>query len=165
MAFNLVSIWSCWRFVFCKMDIYVYVFQLFMQKKAWLWCALFRIQLFWSCSLEFSFRMLFGAVLLHASLSLCAGGPALTLDWSMGITDPVDDYETVNFPPGSTPRPFVHWSSPSQTVPSTGRNYTIHIGSLSSGLPGAFSFQLPKGGTVQSTRFNSGDFERGRGRD
>lgn len=119
------------------------------KEKAWLSCALFRD--FVSFSLPMAFKVLFGAVLLQVSLSLCAGGSrsALTLDWSVRDTaDPVDDYASVKYPQGSSPRPFVHWSSPVQTVPSTGRNYTIHVGSLSSGLPNAFSFQLPEGGIL-----------------
>lgn len=83
--------------------------------------------------------------------------------WSFAVRDPlelewynlpeawvVDDYETASYPGGAGPSTgIVHWSLTS-TVPSTGRNYTIHVGSLSSGLPSAFSFQLPVGGNALS---------------
>lgn len=58
-----------------------------------------------------------------------------------------DDYEAMSFPQSSVGDGIVHWSL-SATVPSTHRNYTIHTGSLSSGLPKDFSFQIPEGGNI-----------------
>lgn len=64
-----------------------------------------------------------------------------------------DDFDTVRFPQGSgTSTGIVQWSL-NKTVPSTGRNYTIHVGSLSYGLPNTFSFQLPDGGKNLSKHF------------
>lgn len=72
----------------------------------------------------------------------------LALEWRLLLSDALidDDFENMSFPQASGGQPIAQWSY-SSTVPSTGRNYTIHIGSLSSGLPDAFTFQLPKGGS------------------
>lgn len=56
-----------------------------------------------------------------------------------------DDFEVSSYPNAPTGGSLVHWSSPG-TVPSSGRNYTVHVGSLFSGLPQSFSFQLPPEG-------------------
>ena len=96
------------------------------------------------------------AVFLAFAL-LVTSPPAAVLGWN--VRDPLvldwpqlpgswveEDFDTVSFPQGSgASAGIVQWSL-SKTVPSTGRNYTIHIGSLSSGLPNTFSFQLPDGG-------------------
>ena len=73
-------------------------------------------------------------------------GP-LALEWPWVSPASVeDDYEEVSYPqsPGAG-GDVVPWSLAS-SAPSTGRNYTIHVGSLSSGLPSSFGFQLPEGG-------------------
>lgn len=88
---------------------------------------------------------------------VCLVGPPA---WSLGVLDPLalewrhhpeawveDDYETESYPGGSGPTAgIVQWSLKT-TVPSTSRNYTIHVGSLSAGLPNTFSFQLPERGS------------------
>ena len=56
-----------------------------------------------------------------------------------------EDFDETAYPSAPAAEGLVHWSS-SGTVPSTGRNYTVHVGSLHSGLPGTFSFQLPQEG-------------------
>lgn len=56
-----------------------------------------------------------------------------------------EDFDVVDYPTGPASEGLVHWSA-SGTVNSTNRKYTVHVGSLHSGLPGAFSFQLPKDG-------------------
>ena len=71
------------------------------------------------------------------------GEGLLTLEWPRVPAD--DNYENLSYPEGSGAGGIVQWSL-NTTVPSTGRNYTIHVGSLSSGLPNAFRFDLPEGG-------------------
>ena len=61
-----------------------------------------------------------------------------------------DDYDVVKYPQSGDPGSgFVNFSF-SGTVKSTGRNYTIFIGTLSKGLPDSFGFELPKGGKYSS---------------
>ena len=57
-----------------------------------------------------------------------------------------DDYDVVKFPEGSDPARGFVYSSFSGKVKSTGRDYTIYIGTISKGLPDTFGFKLPKGG-------------------
>ncbi len=87
-----------------------------------------------------------------ASTSQAAAEDPLALEWPrLPETSLEDDYETLPFPhhgQGSGDG-FVQWSL-RRAVPSTGRNYTIHVGSLSSGLPNTFSFQLPEGGQTKN---------------
>lgn len=82
--------------------------------------------------------------LLLVFLRPCRGLP--TLEWSphQGGSLLQDDYVTMSYPIDPDVD-IVHWSLNS-TVPSTGRNYTIHVGSLTAGLPKSFSFELPDGG-------------------
>lgn len=76
--------------------------------------------------------------------SAAQGRDPLLLKWPhLPETLVEGDYDTVSYPKGSGS--ILQWSL-KRTVPSTGRNYTIHIGSLNSGLPDTFSFQLPDGG-------------------
>ena len=70
----------------------------------------------------------------------------LALDWSQVAEAQIEeDYERLGYPQSPGSQGFVQWSL-NDTVASTGRNYTIHVGSLSSGLPDAFSFRLPSEG-------------------
>lgn len=88
--------------------------------------------------------LLAGVVLLSCFSIRCGG--LESLEWlSFSEAQLVDDYESVGYPQDSGGGPIVQWSL-SARVSSTGRNYTIHVGSLTSGLPNAFSFQLPEGG-------------------
>lgn len=57
-----------------------------------------------------------------------------------------DDYDVVKFPEGSDPARGFVYSSFSGKVKSTGRGYTIYIGTVSKGLPDTFGFELPEGG-------------------
>ena len=66
-----------------------------------------------------------------------------TVDW-ISREIPEEDYDVLNYQPQNSSS-IQQWSF-SGTVPSTGRKYTLHVGSLNSGLPGAFTFELPKGG-------------------
>ena len=108
-------------------------------------CALFRV----ICVQLFLRSMNLAAVAGLVVLTTLYPGPCEALeapDWPV-ISESLlqDDYECVDFPPDSDDKDIVHWSLDA-TVPSTGRNYTVHVGSLSSGLPKTFSFQLPDGG-------------------
>ena len=57
-----------------------------------------------------------------------------------------DDYDVVNYPQRVDPGTGFYYSSFSGKVKSTGRDYTIYIGTLSKGLPDSFGFVLPEGG-------------------
>lgn len=57
-----------------------------------------------------------------------------------------NDYDVVKFPDGSHPAGGFVYSSFSGKVKSTGRDYTIYIGTISKGLPDTFGFKLPKDG-------------------
>lgn len=80
--------------------------------------------------------------------SLCGGLETLEWPW---IPDASleDDYESMGYPQSSG-GPIVQWSL-NTSVPSTGRNYTIHVGSLASGLPETFSFEIPNGGKLSKS--------------
>lgn len=74
---------------------------------------------------------------------------SMVLDWNVA-TSIAEDYDTVDYSSSrKSPASLMHWSY-SGMVPSTGRNYTVHVGLLQSGLPSAFSFQLPKKGELLS---------------
>lgn len=109
------------------------------------WCALIRIRM--EKEVLEVIRMWVKLLSIVVWLSTSWGRDPLVLDWSRSPEALVkDDYDTVNYPEGSETFPrLVQWSL-KKTVSSTGRNYTIHIGSLNSGLPDTFSFQLPEGG-------------------
>lgn len=72
-----------------------------------------------------------------------AGKDPLALEWPWVSVE--EDYESFPYPQSPGGGDIVQWSL-AASVPSTSRNYTIHVGSLSSGLPNTFSFQLPEGG-------------------
>ena len=85
----------------------------------------------------------YGIILIFSSIAECTEDP-LELKWASAFSIK-DDFETVKYPQSSVD--FMQWSC-SGTVSSTGRNYTIHVGSLSTELPSGFSFQLPEGGKL-----------------
>ena len=59
-----------------------------------------------------------------------------------------DDYDVVKYPQGSdSSRGFANFSFAGR-VKSTGRDYTIYIGTLSKGLPDTLGFELPTGGII-----------------
>ncbi len=82
-------------------------------------------------------------LLLTLFVAGCSCTSLTSLDWtSQKIAE--DDYYVLSYQPQGSSS-IQEWSF-SGTVPSTGRKYTLHVGSLTSGLPAAFSFELPKGG-------------------
>ena len=68
------------------------------------------------------------------------------LGWELWTSQ--DDYDVVKYPQGSdSSRGFANFSF-SGHVKSTGRDYTIYIGTLSKGLPDTLGFELPTGGII-----------------
>ena len=70
----------------------------------------------------------------------------LVVEWIPSSSTVADDYDSVKYPVQGS-EGITQWSL-SGRVPSTGKKYTIHVGSISYGLPDTFSFQLPQGGTI-----------------
>jgi len=67
------------------------------------------------------------------------------LDWIKPYSLIEEDYDLADYPSLPASEPLVHWSR-SGVVTSTGRNYTIHVGSLLMNIPNSFSFQLSREG-------------------
>ena len=73
--------------------------------------------------------------------------------WELWTTQ--DDYDVLKFPQGSgSDKGFANFSF-SGRVKSTGRDYTIYIGTLSKGLPETLGFELPAGGIFRMHRLGS----------
>ena len=70
---------------------------------------------------------------------------ALEFPFGWELLTAQDDYDVVKYPQGSDS--FANFSF-SGRVKSTGRNYTIFIGTLSKGLPDTLGFELPLGGIL-----------------
>ena len=91
--------------------------------------------------------MMYSFLLVSTSALVVVNCKLVELYWETAFVER-DDYDTVDFILGS--HRSVEHRSYSGTVPTTGRNFTVHVGSLHKGLPSAFSFYLPKEGQVLS---------------
>lgn len=79
-------------------------------------------------------------------LILVSIAEALEFPFGWELRTAQDDYDVVKYPQGNDSRGgFANFSFAGR-VKSTGRDYTIYIGSLSKGFPDTIGFELPTGG-------------------